>query len=67
MIIIGTIYFIGCLICLILNKHFWPIDNPGKFQIFMLSISWPIILFIYCVFIPFALYMMIKDFTEKEE
>lgn len=66
MLILGIVYLIGFIVSMILNRYFWPIDDTDLFRRIILAMSWPLIVFIYCLALPFALYIMIRDFRDGQ-
>ena len=66
MIIPGIIYLVGVAISIILNKFFWPIDDAGVLRRLSLALAWPVIVFLYCLAVPVALWIMIRDFRAGE-
>jgi len=66
MLITGIAYLIGFIVSMILNRYFWPIDEEDPFRRIVLAMSWPLIVFIYCLALPFALYIMIRDFRDGQ-
>lgn len=66
MLIPGIVYLIGFTVSMILNRYFWPIDDADLFRRVTLAMSWPLIVFIYCLALPIALFIMIRDFRDGQ-
>lgn len=66
MLLPAFIYTFGALATFIINEYIWPLETEDRFQRVILALCWPLIAFIYCLALPVALYIMIRDFRDSE-
>ncbi len=66
MLIPAFVYTFGVIVSFVVNEYIWPMELEDRFQKFVIALCWPLITFIYCLALPVALYIMIRDFRDSE-
>ena len=66
MLILASIYTLGVIVSFVVNEYIWPMELEDRFRKFVIALCWPLITFMYCLALPVALYIMIRDFKDSE-